>query len=348
MTPKNGFIYIMSNPDFNDGLIKIGKSKSDPGSFRKDELYSTGVPSPFKIEYVAYVENYDFVEMQVHNKLSDKRPNKQREFFKSSINEAVDTIREISNIKYEEVFFQEFPLDEIEEKFWSNSKTLYSRKCRVTGPGHGFLERFWSNGQLEERINYKNGEKHGTSEYFDRHGNKKWKKTYRNGTLNGLWEYYRANGRQQTCKLEENGLKVRGNYKDGGCDGLWEWFFEDGQIERRGNYKLFPSSLAYYAETRSHYEGKENGLWEWFFENGQIKIRANYKDGKENGLWEEFYEHGQLKIRANYKDGKENGLCEEFYEDGTLESRINYKDGFYDGLYEEFDEHGNLTHDNYF
>ena len=45
----NGFIYIMSNPTFGN-RIKIGKSKGDPSSFRKDDLYSTGVPEPFKVE----------------------------------------------------------------------------------------------------------------------------------------------------------------------------------------------------------------------------------------------------------------------------------------------------------
>ena len=55
----NGFIYIMSNPVFKDGRIKIGKSKSDPSSWRLNELYTTGVPEPFKVEYSAFTENYD-------------------------------------------------------------------------------------------------------------------------------------------------------------------------------------------------------------------------------------------------------------------------------------------------
>ena len=43
----SGFLYVMINPSFPD-KIKIGKSKSDPSSFRKDELYTTGVPDPSK------------------------------------------------------------------------------------------------------------------------------------------------------------------------------------------------------------------------------------------------------------------------------------------------------------
>jgi len=101
----NGFIYVMSNPSFSDGQIKIGKSMNDP-SFRKDNLNSTSLPEPFIIEYFALVDDYDAVELQVHSKLADYRPNKNREFFKCSIPEAILVIRELSNVKYEEVFYK--------------------------------------------------------------------------------------------------------------------------------------------------------------------------------------------------------------------------------------------------
>ncbi len=100
-----GFIYIMSNPSFSDGKIKIGKSMNDP-SFRKAELNTTGLPEPFEIEYFAFVEDYDTVEIIVHNKLSKYRPNKNREFFNCSIPKAILTIQQSSTVKYEEVFYK--------------------------------------------------------------------------------------------------------------------------------------------------------------------------------------------------------------------------------------------------
>ena len=42
--------------------IKIGKSKSNPNEFRKDELYSIGVPEPFVVEYSAFVNDHDVAE----------------------------------------------------------------------------------------------------------------------------------------------------------------------------------------------------------------------------------------------------------------------------------------------
>ena len=112
----NGFIYVMSNPIFSDNRIKIGKSKSDPSSLRKDELYSTGVPEPFKVEYYAFVEDYDKVEIKIHRILDHKRPNKNREFFTSSIPEAILTIKQNSKVKYEEIFYKSPHEIEVEKR----------------------------------------------------------------------------------------------------------------------------------------------------------------------------------------------------------------------------------------
>ena len=117
----NGFIYIMSNPIFNDGRIKIGKSKSDTSSFRKDELFSTGVPEPFKVEYFAFVEDFDDIEIQVHRTLNSTRPRKDREFFTSSIPEAIKAIKDVANIKYEENFY-EFQKEIENEKLEKNKE----------------------------------------------------------------------------------------------------------------------------------------------------------------------------------------------------------------------------------
>jgi len=101
----DGFIYIMSNPAFKD-RIKIGISKSDPTGDRASSLYSTGVPEPFKVEYYAFVEDYEILEKVVHAQLGDKRNNFNREFFSCSIETAIVTIKTYAKkINYEKVFY---------------------------------------------------------------------------------------------------------------------------------------------------------------------------------------------------------------------------------------------------
>jgi len=105
-----GFVYIMSNPAFADGRIKIGKSDRDPEEFRRNELNSTGVPEPFRVEYSAYVVNHHKLELAVHQYFDSQRPNKNREFFTCSIYDAITAIQKLASnsLKHEDNYYQEF------------------------------------------------------------------------------------------------------------------------------------------------------------------------------------------------------------------------------------------------
>ena len=103
-----GFVYIMSNESFKNGLLKIGMSASDPTEFRQDQLYTTGVPTPFKVEYFAFVDEHEEIERIIHYRLCEKRPNSGREFFSCGVSEAILMIRESAQIHYEKVFYKSF------------------------------------------------------------------------------------------------------------------------------------------------------------------------------------------------------------------------------------------------
>lgn len=86
-----GWVYILSNESFPH-LLKIGYSDRDPSS-RVDELFTTGVPTPFVVEYYGLVEEAREVELAVHRNLEKYRKNGSREFFGVSVFEAVSSIR---------------------------------------------------------------------------------------------------------------------------------------------------------------------------------------------------------------------------------------------------------------
>ena len=103
---KSGIIYVLTNPAM-PGLVKIGHaSKGDVKQQLKD-LYTDGVPVPFKCEYAGEVQDADKLVKAFHNAFKDSRPNNKREFF--SINadqvtgllefiaasDAVDVTREV-------------------------------------------------------------------------------------------------------------------------------------------------------------------------------------------------------------------------------------------------------------
>jgi biotin carboxyl carrier protein len=100
-----GFIYIMSNPAYPES-IKIGQTGRDPEERRKD-LGSTGVLEDFVLEYRALSEDYESLEKEVHKSLSESRVRTDREFFRISVPEAINTIREIAGdrIETDKVFY---------------------------------------------------------------------------------------------------------------------------------------------------------------------------------------------------------------------------------------------------
>lgn len=85
---SRGWIYCLSNKSI-PGMLKIGQTKNSPQT-RADQLFTSGVPTPFKIEFAKNVENYDKKEKTIHSLLEKftVRVNQKREFFEISVEDA--------------------------------------------------------------------------------------------------------------------------------------------------------------------------------------------------------------------------------------------------------------------
>jgi hypothetical protein len=79
-----GYVYCLSNKSHSDNIYKIGMTSSIP-EVRMKELYTTGVPSDFNIEFSIYINNYKDVEKDIHKNLEKFRINDKREFFQIDI-----------------------------------------------------------------------------------------------------------------------------------------------------------------------------------------------------------------------------------------------------------------------
>lgn len=84
MTDEEGWVYCMSNKSM-PGVVKVGKTKNHPQE-RADQLFTTGVPEPFSVEFAKWVKNYSQKEKQLHSLLETQygRPSPNREFFRCS------------------------------------------------------------------------------------------------------------------------------------------------------------------------------------------------------------------------------------------------------------------------
>ncbi len=85
-------VYVLSNPAM-PGLVKIGRTTQEDANIRIAQLYTTGVPVPFTVEYACKVENPDQVETALHIAFGPQRTNPRREFFRIDPEQAIAILR---------------------------------------------------------------------------------------------------------------------------------------------------------------------------------------------------------------------------------------------------------------
>lgn len=83
---KEQYVYVMSNPSFPEDMLKIGWTREHP-NIRANELHTTGIPTPFIVEFVIITPEGSKVEKLIHNYIKTYRVNSNREFFKISKDE---------------------------------------------------------------------------------------------------------------------------------------------------------------------------------------------------------------------------------------------------------------------
>jgi len=84
--------YVLSNPAM-PGMVKIGRTSHDDANTRIAQLYTTGVPVPFTLEFAARVPNSDEVEKALHIAFAPHRVNPKREFFRIEPEQAIAILK---------------------------------------------------------------------------------------------------------------------------------------------------------------------------------------------------------------------------------------------------------------
>lgn len=85
-------VYVLSNASM-PGLVKIGMTEDQDASARVGQLFSTGVPLPFDVEYACRVDNPDEVEKALHQAFAPARINPRREFFRIAPEQAIAILK---------------------------------------------------------------------------------------------------------------------------------------------------------------------------------------------------------------------------------------------------------------
>lgn len=85
------YVYVMSNTSFDDDVFKIGWTREHP-VIRANNLHTSGLPTPFAVEYVITTTEGAKLEKNIHTRLKQFRMNNNREFFKISKNDLCEIL----------------------------------------------------------------------------------------------------------------------------------------------------------------------------------------------------------------------------------------------------------------
>lgn len=261
-----------------------------------------------------------------------------------------------------------------------SAKTKSIKFYNENGKEHGEFKDFYPNGKEKLIINFVNGDLQGMERSYDIDGNLIIKKTYEKSKLHGevLEYHYKYLDESYTNvvvikdQLGKPSLKEKSFRKMDSYDGPFESYYENGYLEKKGQYKnnkmdgvwTFDNPDGSSAKSLTYKDGKKEGFFQQF-KDGYLHYQGNYVNDRADGELKVFYETGELKSTQLFVDGtpkkdtfyhmngavkstqtyvggQVEGVVETFYDSGELESRSHYKFGKQDGLYEKFTIDGTI------
>jgi len=181
-------------------------------------------------------------------------------------------------------------------------------------------ENFFPTGKMQAQGIYVEQKKEGPWTFYDKEGWTKAIEEFHLDSLHGVSKLFYPSGKQLRNTIYDNGIE----------EGEFVEWYEDGRIQKRGNYlhgllhgkyiQNFPSGNK---EVQGQYvDGMMDGIWIIFLQDGNIELTAKYVNGSkswekwENGTFREEYDSGLTKAEYLYEDGKKNGPFSEWYDKG--------------------------------
>jgi hypothetical protein len=121
-----GWVYCLSNPSFRVNFLKVGFTREENLNIRIDKLYTTGVPTPFKLEFAAKFKNCEAVERKIHALLEHfcSRVNDQREFFECTTDDVMVAFKSQGP-------YGEFVISRADEKKPSRDYNIFSHMQKI-------------------------------------------------------------------------------------------------------------------------------------------------------------------------------------------------------------------------
>ena len=277
----------------------------------KDKFAATSDTEIIKIIEIKKKLDKKILQLKVNNKI---------------INDFIEKSKQLQNYRIEIKFIKEYYTNGILESeiYYDNYKIVGTAKWYYQSgmisiqedyispkDEHYIRTKWFENGLLEERNEYKNGLWHGKHLKFYENGKKFLEANYVNGT-------------GKCITWHENGKKL-GEYYFIRCaqDGKQQEWYSNGNLQ--------------YIEI---YDKGKKVETVGFHENGSTSLHWRYKNSQQHGQQFMWHDNGKKFIEENWYDGKLNGKKIVWYSNGQINSISNYIDGFQDGKEIRYFENG--------
>lgn len=217
--------------------------------------------------------------------------------------------------KYKRFYKNGVEVKEEYELFDTDLQYVKTKGAKLMGEREGLWESYFSDGNIEEQKNYKEGKLHGSSKAYHYNGILKLHENYRFGKLNGMSIEYEMDG-VPSSKIE---------YVDGYKNGIYKTYYFDGKIKQEANFL----------------SDELNGLFREYDSNGSITSEYQYINGLKNGPSKALTRFGEVEV-GNYVNDLKEGLFKIYRKDGTLLQERNYKNDRMNGEIISYDENGKV------
>ena len=201
-----------------------------------------------------------------------------------------------------------------------------------------YADLHYSNGQLIEKISYKDGLKDGKFTGYYPSGKVEYIKRYEEDKPMGEWKFVKEDGSTKKIERYEMGKKNEEwiTYEENG-DVYYQYWVQDSLISEYADLHYPNGQLI---EKISYKEGKKNGKFTGYYESGQTKYIRTYKDDKLEGKYADYTESGQILLKQSYVNDLLDGASKEWYLNGKVKVKTSYTAGKLNGGFMSYDSLG--------
>ena len=201
-----------------------------------------------------------------------------------------------------------------------------------------YADLHYSNGQLIEKISYKDGLKDGKFTGYYPSGKVEYIKRYEEDKPMGEWKFVKEDGSTKKIERYEMGKKNEEwiTYEENG-DVYYQYWVQDSLISEYADLHYPNGQLI---EKISYKEGKKNGKFTGYYESGQTKYIRTYKDDKLEGKYADYTESGQILLKQSCVNDLLDGASKEWYLNGKVKVKTSYTAGKLNGGFMSYDSLG--------